>query len=116
MRRSLALFTCALAALAALPLTAATVSGKISFVTKRGQNPVVNETLVWLEPAGRSIHKPPQTFQMMTRGKTLVPHVLAIPVGSTIEFPNDDPISHNLFSLSSNNTFDLGLYRRASGK
>jgi plastocyanin len=107
---------CALAALAAVPLAAATVSGKVSFVTKRGQNPVANETLIWLEPAGKSVRKPPQTFQMMTRGKTLVPHVLAIPTGSTIEFPNDDPISHNLFSLSTNNTFDLGLYRRGSGK
>src|SRR5438477_11979056 len=116
MRPPLALFSCALAALAALPLAAATVSGKISFITKRGQNPVVNETLVWLEPAGKAVRKPPQTFQMMTRGKTLVPHVLAIPVGSTVEFPNDDPISHNLFSLSGGNTFDLGLYRRGAGK
>src|SRR5258708_13133224 len=53
---------------------------------------------------------------MVTRGKALVPHVLAIPVGSTVEFPNDDPISHNLFSLSSGNTFDLGLYRKGAGK
>jgi len=116
MRRLLPAVACALTALAAPSLAAATVSGKISFVTKRGQNPVANETLVWLEPAGKTVRKPPQTFQMMTRGKTLVPHVLAIPVGSTVEFPNDDPISHNLFSLSSNNTFDLGLYRRGAGK
>jgi plastocyanin len=116
MRRLLPPLFGVLAALAALPLTAATVSGKISFITKRGQNPVINETLVWLEPAGRPVRKPPQTFQMMTRGKTLVPHVLAIPLGSTIEFPNDDPISHNLFSLSTGNTFDLGLYRRGAGK
>jgi plastocyanin len=116
MRRLLPALACALAALGALPLAAATVSGKVSFITKRGQNPVANETLVWLEPAGKSIRRSPQTFQMMTRGKTLVPHVLAIPLGSTVEFPNDDPISHNLFSLSSNNSFDLGLYRRGAGK
>jgi len=42
--------------------------------------------------------------------------VLAIPVGSTVNFPNEDPISHNLFSLSSPNQFDLGLYRAGSGK
>jgi len=116
MRRFPPQFFGALAALATLPLAAATVSGKISFITKRGQNPVVNETLVWLEPAAKAVRKPPQTFQMMTRGKTLVPHVLAIPLGSTVEFPNDDPISHNLFSLSTANTFDLGLYRRGAGK
>ena len=116
MRPLLATLACAFAALAALPLAAATVSGKISFITKRGQNPVANETLIWLEPTGKSIRKSPQTFQMMTRGKTLVPHVLAVPAGSTVEFPNDDPISHNLFSLSANNAFDLGLYRRGAGK
>jgi plastocyanin len=100
-----------------IPLGAATVSGKVSFLTKRGQNPVAGETLVWLEPlSGRAPKKPPATFQMMTRGKALVPHVLAIPVGSTVEFPNDDPISHNLFSLSSANAFDLGLYRKGAGK
>jgi plastocyanin len=112
MKRSLFLSALAFA----MPLAAATVSGKVSFVSKRGQNPTVSETLVSLEPAGKSMRKSPATFQMMTRGKMLVPHVLAIPVGSTVEFPNDDPISHNLFSLSSSNSFDLGLYRKGAGK
>jgi len=115
--RRLPAFLGALFALASLPLAAANVSGKVSFVTKRGQNPVPAETLVWIEPAGaRAPHIPPATFQITTRNKTLVPHVLAIPVGSTVAFPNDDPISHNLFSLSSNNAFDLGLYRKGAGK
>ncbi len=101
----------------AAPLAAATVGGKVNFIMKRGQTPVPNETLVWLEPAaGRVAPKPPGKFQMITRGKTLVPHVLAVPLGSTVEFPNDDPISHNLFSLSPASTFDLGLYRRGAGK
>ena len=96
---------------------AATVDGRVGFVTKRGQNPVVSETLVWLEPAStRQVRRAPGTFQMFTRGKMLLPHVMAIPVGSTVEFPNDDPISHNLFSLASSNSFDLGLYRRGAGK
>lgn len=109
------LLVCILAS--GMPAAAATVSGKISFITKRGLNPTVSETLVSLEPAaGKVIRKSPATFQMMTRGKMLTPHVLAIPVGSTVEFPNDDPISHNLFSLSSANSFDLGLYRKGAGK
>jgi len=53
---------------------------------------------------------------MVTRGKMLLPHVMAVPLGSTVEFPNDDPISHNLFSLTTNNSFDLGLYRKGAGK
>ena len=117
MRRLLPILACAFLTLGAAPLGAATVSGKVSFITKRGQNPVAGETLVWLEPTGgKTMKRSPATYQMMTRGKTLVPHVLAIPIGSTVMFPNDDPISHNLFSLSSNNAFDLGLYRKGAGK
>ena len=67
-------------------------------------------------PAAARPASTPGTFQITTRNKILVPHVLAIPVGSTVTFPNDDPISHNLFSLSSNNAFDLGLYRKGAGK
>jgi len=111
------LFAIAAAVALGSAVNAATVSGKVNFVSKRGQNPIISETLISLEPAGgKLIKKSPATFQMITRGKMLVPHVLAIPVGSTIEFPNDDPISHNLFSLSSANSFDLGLYRRGAGK
>lgn len=103
--------------LVTIPLAAANVTGKVAFVTKRGQNPVTAETLVWVEPfAAKMPRLTPGTFHITTRSKTLVPHVLAIPVGSTVTFPNDDPISHNLFSLSSNNAFDLGLYRRGAGK
>lgn len=112
------IFSVAACALAlASPLSAAVVTGKVSFVTKRGQNPIPGETLIRLEPVG--VHPPklaPSRFQMVTRGKMLVPHILAIPAGSTVDFPNDDPISHNLFSLSSNNAFDLGLYRKGAGK
>lgn len=97
-------------------LAAAPVNGKVMFRTRRGQNPVVSETLVWLEPAGRTWKKPAAAVTMTTRSKTFLPHVVAVPAGSTISFPNEDPIAHNLFSLTPGNTFDLGLYRRGSGK
>jgi plastocyanin len=122
MKRLLAQCTIAAAAvfsLAATAVFAAPVSGRVGFALNRGQRPVVNETLVWLEPAaGTRIARKatPVTVQMTTRGKMLLPHVAAVPVGSTITFPNEDPISHNLFSLSSPNQFDLGLYRAGSGK
>lgn len=97
-------------------LSAATVNGKVMFVTKRGQKPVVNETLVWLDAAGKTYRKPAAAFTMTTRSKTFLPHVVAVPAGSTISFPNEDPIAHNLFSLTPGNTFDFGLYRRGAGK
>ena len=43
-----------------------------------------------------------------------VPHVLAIQVGTTVEFPNSDPMSHNVFSISEVKRFNLGLYARGT--
>jgi plastocyanin len=105
-----------LCALATSSMSAATVNGKVMFLTKRGQSPVVNETLVWLEPIGKTWKNPAAAFTMTTRSKAFLPHVMAVPAGSSINFPNEDPIAHNLFSLTPGNTFDLGLYRRGPGK
>lgn len=52
----------------------------------------------------------PGAQTIVTRDKSLSPTVLAVPRGSEIRFPNEDPILHNLFSVSSGNDFDLGVY------
>jgi plastocyanin len=110
------LLVTAVSVLCLAELSAATVNCKVMFLTKRGQRPVVNETLVWLDAEGKAPRRPGTTVQMTTRSKTFLPHVLAVPAGSTVNFPNEDPISHNLFSLTPGNTFDLGLYRKGPGK
>jgi plastocyanin len=97
-------------------VSAAVVRGKVMFLTRRGQTPVVSETLVWLEPVGGKPLRKIAAFTMTTRSKAFLPHVVAIPAGSTVSFPNEDPIAHNLFSLTPGNTFDLGLYRKGPGK
>lgn len=48
--------------------------------------------------------------------EAFVPHLVAITTGSTVEFPNDDLIFHNVFSLSRAGTFDLGRYPRGRSK
>lgn len=53
---------------------------------------------------------------MATRGKTFEPEVLVVTKGTTVRFPNQDPILHNVFSVSPGNTFDLGFYRRGESK
>jgi plastocyanin len=110
------LLTAVVCALTFAELHAAPVNGKVTFLTRRGQKPAVNETLVWLDPVGKAAKKPGATFSLATRSKTFIPHVLAVPAGSTVAFPNEDPITHNLFSLTPGNAFDLGLYRKGSGK
>jgi hypothetical protein len=51
---------------------------------------------------------------MLQHNKHFEPHLLAIPAGSAVEFPNLDPFFHNVFSMFDGNRFDLGLYE--SGK
>ncbi|MDA8019159.1 MAG: hypothetical protein MPN21_17100 [Thermoanaerobaculia bacterium] len=68
--------------------------------------------LVWFEPeADVSVAPPDEPFEMITVRKEFQPKVLPVPVGSTVSFPNQDPILHNVFSVSGRNRFDLGLYR-----
>lgn len=55
-------------------------------------------------------------FVMDQRDLTFVPHVLPILVGSTVEFPNSDPVYHNVFSFSKIKTFDLGRYPTGHSK
>jgi hypothetical protein len=52
---------------------------------------------------------------MITRRMQFVPRVLAVTAGSTVRFPNEDPILHNAFSTSPNNAFDTGLYGSGNG-
>ena len=42
--------------------------------------------------------------------------MLGVPIGSTVEFPNEDTIFHNVFSLSGPQPFDLGLYRAGASR
>jgi plastocyanin len=54
--------------------------------------------------------------RMDQRNETFVPHVLAITVGTTVDFPNSDPVFHNVFSLSKARSFDLGRYPAGHSK
>ena len=54
--------------------------------------------------------------ELHQQNETFVPHVLAITKGSTVDFPNDDPFFHNVFSLSSAASFNLGRYPRGKSK
>jgi plastocyanin len=70
--------------------------------------------VVWLVPAqtlqkGRLSTEFPH-YRMMQRNKMFVPRLLVVPAGSIVEFPNNDPWLHNVFSISRSRQFDLGLY------
>jgi hypothetical protein len=71
--------------------------------------------VVWLE-AGRLPPRPPVRAQILQKAKKFQPHVLAVPLGSTVDFPNLDPIFHNAFSNFNGKVFDIGLYSPGSSR
>jgi plastocyanin len=54
--------------------------------------------------------------EIRQRNENFVPRVVAVTVGSTVDFPNDDPIYHNVFSLSRTKTFDLGRFPKGKSR
>jgi len=102
-----------LAASASPPLVVAHVrfddaSGK----TNGGMSGRKTQTVIWLTPAEKLAQPPaPQSFTMVQHDKMFMPHMLVMPVGSTVSFPNKDPFFHNVFSFFNGRRFDLGLYQ-----
>jgi hypothetical protein len=73
--------------------------------------------VVYLEDVPGPPPIPPSSpHTILQRNKAFVPKVSAVVKGSTIAFPNDDKIFHNVFSMSRALKFDLGLYRSGSTK
>jgi plastocyanin len=71
----------------------------------------VRDVVVSVRDAGRS--RPAATSakpQLAQRGQSFEPRVLGVAVGTTVDFPNFDPIFHNVFSYSKTKRFDLGKY------
>lgn len=69
-----------------------------------------SDVVAWLTPSDGSKPRAGRRFKVVQQGKRFQPHVLAVPVGSFVDFPNMDPIFHNVFSLFDGKRFDLGLY------
>lgn len=65
-------------------------------------------------PNGSGGERP--VYRITQKGATFLPKVLPILVGSTVEWPNEDDIFHNVFSISAPKEFDLGLYRKPEVK
>ena len=96
---------------------AATVAGRIQLNDSR--EPSVRKKLdysgvvVSLEPLKRPAQPAALSAahaRMVQKDKMFTPHVLAVAAGTTVEFPNFDPIFHNAFSNYDGQIFDIGLY------
>jgi len=79
------------------------------------------DVAVWLEPLHvtalpRTSETKSNHFSVVQQGHAFAPHVLIVPVGAEVNFPNHDLIFHNAFSLFEGKRFDLGLYEAGTSK
>ena len=95
-----------------IPVKAGAVTGIVRMVARGGVAPAA--AVVYAEPIDAPATRAPKRFTLTQKNKTFQPHVLAVPLGSTVDFPNNDPIYHNVFSLSKASSFDLGRYPKGS--
>jgi plastocyanin len=98
---------CALCLSAALA-PAGTVEGR---VTSTAPGDLANIIVSINDIEGR-FPAPSRPAVMDQRGLRFLPHVLPVLAGTTVEFANSDPLSHNVFSISEVKRFNLGLYRK----
>ena len=111
----------ALLLLLSLPASTEELRGRVELLAKGRKGPArgsdVKQAVVYYEPASPpAVRAAEAPFEIVTRKKEFTPRVLAVPRGSRVRFPNQDPILHNVFSVSGGNKFDLGLYRTGPGK
>jgi plastocyanin len=90
---------------------AAQVAGRIQ-VTDAGGRPApdLGNAVVYIE--GRGPRAAAARMDMVLDARQFRPRVIVVPAGTTVNFPNQDPFNHNVFSLAEPNAFDLGLYGR----
>src|SRR5881275_2469554 len=94
-----------------------TVTGRVEvFGPRNTKQANASGAAVWLinasetTEAAQHLARRRQELRLVQKDKSFRPHLLVVQVGSAVEFPNQDPFFHNVFSLFEGKRFDLGLY------
>ncbi|MEE8202092.1 MAG: plastocyanin/azurin family copper-binding protein [Candidatus Acidoferrales bacterium] len=90
---------------------AGTIEGRVQ---KGGLDADLSNFVLSLENIQGPFPPPVEPAVMDQKELRFVPHLLVIQVGTTVEFPNSDLVSHNVFSISDAKRFNLGLYSRGT--
>src|SRR6266513_5635608 len=99
-----------------------TVTARVALVNGADSGPSheAGNVVLWLTPAAETADshaaEAMQRARLAQHNKNFEPHVVVVPVGSVVAFPNHDPFFHNVFSLFEGKRFDLGLYEAGSSR
>lgn len=99
--------------------TATTADVQLRLVLTGHSKQSIPPAVFWLKPMQQT---PTPAFPahgndtLLQKNRMFTPHLLVVPVGTAVQFPNADPFFHNVFSLFDGKRFDLGLYEAGSTK
>lgn len=112
-RFALALIVVILTLAVRSPAQGVNVTGRVTYFGSTNP-PSSISAVVWLVPIASPANDPtapkPVDAVLRQKNKAFEPHLLVVTKGSTVQFPNQDPWFHNVFSLFNGKKFDLGLY------
>jgi plastocyanin len=92
---------------------AGTITGH---VRSTGSTADLSTFVIWVDDIEGRFVAPREPAAMNQKGLRFVPHVLAVQVGTTVVFPNSDPVWHNVFSISDAKLFNLGMFGRGTNR
>jgi len=97
--------------------------GQASSMAKHHMQPrgAVNDAVLWIDrvpaPADSEIALSPRPRPKLAQlDQCFMPRVVSVAVGGKVDFPNQDPIYHNVFSVSTTRRFDLGKYPKGQSR
>ena len=93
------------------------LAGDINGTVKvKGLRSPANVLVYFTKAPSGSMDLSKTNFGMDQRNLEFIPHVLPVLVGSTVQFPNNDQVDHNIFSMSRTKKFNLGSYKPGDSK
>lgn len=112
LRNGLLWFGCSALLAQAVVARSAEVTAKLQVPSSSNhKHATAPPAVIWLKPVSAEGNVAvPGKFTLLQKDKMFTPHLLVVPVGSTVAFPNADPFFHNVFSLFDGRRFDLGMY------
>lgn len=99
--------------------TATTVDVQMRLVASGNKKQPIPPAVFWLKPTQQTptpAFPAHGNYTLLQKNRMFTPHLLVVPVGAVVQFPNADPFFHNVFSLFDGKRFDLGLYEAGSTK
>ncbi len=96
-----------------IPALAGTIEGRVRTADSKAE---LSDFVIFVDDIEGPFPVPKEPAVMDQKDLQFIPHVLAVQAGTLVEFPNSDPVSHNVFSISDAKRFNLGLYQSGTAR